>query len=442
MANYSENTSNKLLTHDVIAKEAAAMLVEESQFIKAINRNREKEFNKDKDGYKVGESVRVRIPPTPIVTDGRVFNSTDANENAQEKSVLLKIDTQKHVGLEFGAAEMTLKLTDFKNRFLKPAINSLATTIDADLLQRAIVSVNNMTLMQAQEAHPTAAWGRARQMLNRALAPQSDRMSLLSSGVTNRIVDPAGTLFNPTPEIAKQWKEGYIGRSRGFEFVESEHIYRQQTGSHGKTGMTVNGTGQKGGTLEVGGLTSGQTIKRGEVFTIAGVNQIHPITHQSYDVPLQFVVLEDVKAGGTTATLKIYPEIVPSTIESQLKSNATVKESPAASAAITFVMDSDSLIEQALCFQKDAFAAAFAPLKVLAGCEGYTFNASTMALRVQTGGDFKNDSEGTRIDVLYGFAAIRGNHAARILAPNAQSSYLELRDGWQSLPVSDFTTNN
>ena len=54
MANYSENTSNKLLTHDVIAKEAAAMLVEESQFIKAINRNRQKEFNKDKGGYKVG----------------------------------------------------------------------------------------------------------------------------------------------------------------------------------------------------------------------------------------------------------------------------------------------------------------------------------------------------------------------------------------------------
>ena len=45
--NYSENTSNKILTHEMVAKEAAAMLVEESQFIKAINRSREKEFNKD-----------------------------------------------------------------------------------------------------------------------------------------------------------------------------------------------------------------------------------------------------------------------------------------------------------------------------------------------------------------------------------------------------------
>ncbi|MGP5531213.1 P22 phage major capsid protein family protein [Psychrobacter celer] len=417
--NYSENTSNKVLTHEMVAKEAAAMLVEESQFIKAINRNREKEFNKDTQGYKKGDTVRIRVPPTPIVTEGHVFKSADANENAQEKSVNLTIDTQKHVGLEFGAAELTLNMTDFKSRFLQPAINSLATSIDADLLQRAIVTVNNMTSMQASEAHPTAAWGRARTMMNRALAPSSDRMSMLSSELTNKIVDPAGTLFNPTAEIAKQWKEGYIGRSRGFEFVESEHIYRQSTGSHGKTGMTVEGASQTGGTLTVGGITDGQTIKRGEVFTIEGVEQIHPVTHQTYQAPLQFVVLEDVTAGGTTATLKIYPEITPATVASQLKANATTLSSPANSAAITFVMDSDALVEQALCFQKDAFAAAFAPLEKLPGTEGYVFNGSTMALRVMSGGDFTNDTKGTRVDVLYGFAAIRGNHAARVLAPTA-----------------------
>lgn len=419
MANYSENDKNTILTHDVVAKEAAAMLVEESQFIKAINRNREKEFATDKNGYKVGDTVRIRIPPTPVVTDGHVFKQADADENAVERSSILKIDTQKHVGLSFGAAEQTLSLTKFKERFLQPAINSLATSVDADLLQRAIVSVNNMALMQSTELHPTAAWGRARTLMNRALAPSSDRMSMLSSDLTNKIVDPAGTLFNPTAEIAKQWKEGYIGRSRGFEFVESEHIYRQLTGSHGKTGLTVSGAGQTGDTLAISGTSNGQTIKKGEVFTIAGVEQIHPITHQTFSAPLQFVVMEDVTAGGTTATVKIYPEITPAKISTQSKSNATVLASPAAAAAITFTMDSDSLVEQALCFQKDAFAAAFAPLKVLAGMDGYTFNASTMALRVQTGGDFGNDSEGTRIDVLYGFAPIRANHAARVIAPSA-----------------------
>lgn len=417
MSNYSENTANKVLTHDTIAKESAAMLLEQSVFVKAINRNREKEFQKDLQGYTKGESVRVRIPPVPVVTEGHVFKPADADENAVETSVLLKVDTQKHVGLTFGAAEKALKLSDFKTRFLQPAINSLAANIDADLLKRAITAVNNVNVMQPVEKHPTAAWGRAAAQMNRALAPTGDRMSIMTSDFSNQIVDTAGNIFNPNPEIAKQWKEGYVGRSRGFDFVNSESIYRQYTGSHAQTGLTVSGASQTGNILKLGGITSGQTIKAGEVFTIAGVQAIHPILHTPQSHLVQFVVLKDVTAAGTTVDVEIYPPIQPSKVGSQLKSNATVVASPAATAAVEFTMESESFIDQALCFHKDAFAAAFVPLKVLANCEGYMFNAGSMALRVQTGGDFNNDREGTRIDVLYGFAAIRNNHAARILLP-------------------------
>lgn len=415
--NYSENDKNNIVTYGAVAKEGAAMLVEESQFVKAVNRRREKDFNRDSAGYKPGDTITIKIPPNPVVTDGAEFKDDDANENAKERTSLLTVDTQKHVGLQFGAAEMSLKMSEFKPRFLQPAIRALATIVDADLLKRAITCVNNATAMQASEPHPLAAWGRVQGMMNMSLTPHHDRMSLLSTGVSNRIIDASGNLFNPTAEIAKQYKTGYMGNARGFEFVNSEHIWRQQTGTHSKTGMTVSGAGQTGNTLTVGGVTEGQTIKAGEVFTITGIEQIHPITRQSYQVPLQFVVLEDVAVGGTTATLKVYPEIEPALVGVQKKSNATVLASPANSAALTFIMDSDSLIEQALCFEKNAFTAAFAPLKVLAGCEGSTANAETMALRVMTFGDGRKDMEGTRIDVLYGFAAIRGNHAARVLAP-------------------------
>ncbi len=416
MSNYSKNDSNEVLTHNMIAKEGAAMLVAESKFIQSVNREREKEFAKDSQGYKKGESVRIKIPPVPIVTEGHVYKEADANENAKERHVMLTVDTQKHVSLQFGMAERALHISQFKDRFLRPAIGSLATDIDADLLKRAIVTVNNATFIQANEIHPLGAWGRARTMLQRCLAPSSKRICLLSSEISNRIVDNSGRLFNPTKEIAKQYKEGYLGRARGFEFLESEHIFRQQTGSHSKNAVKVVGAGQTGNTLTIGGLSNGETIKAGEVFSIAGVEQIHPITRQSFQVPLQFVVLEDVEAGGSTATVKIFPEITPATIGNQLKGNATVSASPANDAAITFLMDSDSLIEQALCYDRDTFATAFVPLKVVEGCEGHTVNASSMALRVQTGGDWKNDFEGTRIDVLYGFTTVRNNHGARILA--------------------------
>lgn len=404
--------SNTVLTHNVVAKEAAAMLIEESVFIKSINRGREQEFNKDKAGYKVGSEVRIKIPPVPVVTDGKEYNGDDADLNAKETSRILKVDTQKHVSLEFGAAEQTLSLTDFKERFLKPAIQSLATTVDADLLKRAIVTVNNSTLIGANEIHPLAPFGRAREMLARSLTPAANRMALLSADFSNGIVDTSGTLFNPSAEIAKQYKEGYLGRSRGFEFVESEHIYRQENGK--TTGITVSGAGQTGGFLTVAGLANGDVIKAGQVFSLPGVEMLHPLTRLSYGKLMQFVVLEDVTAGGATATLKIYPEITPDMIGVAKQANANVSASPASGIGLTFVGGDNDVIDQALCYTKDAFSAAFAPLKVLAGCDGYTFNTETMALRVQTGGNWVSDYEGTRIDVLYGFTMVRGNHAARV----------------------------
>lgn len=76
--------------------------------------------------------------------------------------------------------------------------------------------------------------------------------------------------------------------------------------------------------------------------------------------------------------------------------------------------DEDDLIEQALAFDPHAFAAAFVPIGVIPSAKGYMFKSDAFALTVQTGGDIKNLTTDTRLDVLYGFATIRGNHAARI----------------------------
>jgi hypothetical protein len=66
-------------------------------------------------------------------------------------------------------------------------------------------------------------------------------------------------------------------------------------------------------------------------------------------------------------------------------------------------------------YHKDAFTAAFAPLPVLASCEGYTARLpSGVSVRVMTFGDGNNDYERTRIDVLYGFTHVRPLWACRI----------------------------
>lgn len=404
---------NKVLTHSLIAKEAAAMLLEKSVFIRAVSKDREKDVRKEVDGYKTGGKVTIRVPPVPVVTDGNVLNKDDQSINAQEQEVVLKVDTHKHVGLQFGVYERELDLTQYKERFLKPAVNSLAAVVDADILKKAIITVNNFTLYGGTEKHPLAPFGRARSAMNRALSPDSDRKVIISSDMQNDIVDTSGTLFNPNSEIAKQYKEGYVGRARGFDFFESEHIWSLVNGK--TAGITVNAAGQTGGILAVKGLANGDVIEAGQVFEIPGVYMLHPLTRQKTAHLMQFTVLEEVVAGGATATLKIYPEITPDLNSAQKRNaNATVDAAPADSAVLQFTGEQDDLIEQALVFDPYAFAAAFVPIGVIPSAEGYMFKSDAFALTIQTGGDIQTLTTDTRLDVLYGFTTIRGNHAGRV----------------------------
>jgi hypothetical protein len=92
-----------------------------------------------------------------------------------------------------------------------------------------------------------------------------------------------------------------------------------------------------------------------------------------------------------------------------------VDAAPADAAAITIFGTASQGKTQDIVFHKDAFASAFAPLPVLASCEGYTASVKGISVRVMTFGDGKNDLENTRIDVLFALpAAIRPDHACRV----------------------------
>lgn len=222
------------------------------------------------------------------------------------------------------------------------------------------------------------------------------------------LVDSSKALFHANKQIERGFLRGSIGEAVGADFYEHQSCPIHTNGSK-VSGVTVSGASQSGSALKLGSLTSGDTITKGSVFTIADVYAVHPLTGKAYAHLQQFVVTEDFEATGTTGTVSIYPEINASF------PNKTVSALPASSAALTFVGSASTSYRQNLMFHRDAFTTAMAPLEVLPGCEGYTARLPNgFSVRVMTGGDFKNDIEATRIDVLYGFATVRGLHAARI----------------------------
>lgn len=396
--------ANTILTHQMIAREAAKMLVEEDTVVKNVNTGRKGEFTETVNGYKKGDTVQIGIPPVPVTFDGPVFAGGGNAPDLVEKKVNLTLDTQKHVPLTFTAKEKLLSLSDFKERFLAPAMQSLRSVMNADLLVRMARSTPNVVGTPGTVPNTRRTYGQARASLERFLAPDGNRSVLFSSDANLELSEANSTLFNAQRDISDIYRMGAVGDFSGFTFFENQSMPVLTLGAG--SGYVVNGANQTGTGLVVG--TGTGALTRGTVFTLAGVFAVHPITGQSTGKLRQFLVAADY-AGGA-GTVSIYPEIAPTT--SILI--GTVTASPANGAALTLVGAPSTGYRQNLAFHKDAFAVAYAPLPVLAGLEGYTATAKNVSVRVMQFADGKNDIESTRIDVLYGMATVRPDHSVRV----------------------------
>ena len=394
--------ANTVLTHQMIARMAAQILEEEAPFIANINKGRQDEFGVDVQGFKKGDTVKIKIPTAGRVFDGAVFAAGGAAADVIEESVNLTLDTQKHIALQFGAKEKMLDISDFKERILRPQMQTLSSVIEADLIARAVATVPNQVTMTLAGANPSQALALARAKMNQYLTPAGERSTVLSGTANVALSGEVSRLYNPTQVSSKAYLQGYVASAFGSDLYEHQSIPVLNNGT--ATGLTVSSAGQAGKSITMTATGTG-TVTKGTILNIAGVNAVHPLTGQDLGVLQDFVVTEN--ATVTTGTsVKIFPAI------NDVAPNKTTS-AKAANGAVVTVKSVNGF--QNLEFHKDAFTAAFAPLPVIASCEGYTARLpSGISVRVMTFGDGNNDIERTRIDVLYAFQAVRPLHACRI----------------------------
>lgn len=394
--------ANQVLTHQMIAREAAKYLEELAPFTANINKGRQDEFGSDVSGYKKGDTVKIKIPTSGKVFDGAIYAGGAAGTDVIEESVNLSLDTQKHIALQFGTKEKMLNITDFKERILRPQMQTLASVIEADLIAKGVLGTPHTVSMNTAGTTPSSALALARAKMNQYLTPAGDRSALITSTANVALSGEISRLYNPTQASSKAYLDGYVATAYGSDLFEHQSIPTHANGT--AAGITVSAAGQTGNSITMTASTGG-TLVKGQILTIAGVNAVHPLTGQDTGSLQQFVVTEAVTVGTGTA-VKIYPAINPAA------PNKTATASPISGVVVSTVSVNGV---QNLAFHKDAFTAAFAPLPVIASCEGYTARLpSGISVRVMTFGDGNNDIERTRIDVLYGFQTVRGLHAVRI----------------------------
>jgi hypothetical protein len=387
--------ANTILTPLMITREALRILHQKCTFIGSINRQYDDSFAQK--GAKIGDTLRIRLPNQYTVRSG--INM--AMQDTVEQQIPLRVNNVKGVDLNFTSQELTLSLDDFSKRIIEPAMAVLAANIEADALSMrrdVYQQVNNvaapMALLQALQG---------RKLLQESLAPDGDRTALLNSFDNVQLVNSISGLFNDTTTIAKQYREGYMGRTAGFDFMESTHLSTQARGTF--SGYLISSAGQTGETLAVDTGTGAVDI--GSVFTIPGVNRVHPETKVDTGVPQQFTVIQAV--GIPAAQLIISPAIVTT------GAYQNVTASPADNAVLNFVGTSGTPYGQSMVYHKDAFTFATADLVMPQGVDfaaREVMDGISMSMVRQF--QISDRSFPCRLDVLYGYKTLRPQLAARI----------------------------
>jgi len=378
---------------------------EKATFIGTINRQFDDSFGASSG--KIGDTLRIRYPSEYTRRTGsRVMDVQDS----VQQSTSLVVATQDGVDMRFNSRELALDLDSFSQLHLEPAMATLVSNIDSDVLQGCTRSTFNWGGTAGTAISTLVAAGEARTRLNRGLAPKGDRRIQVNSAVMGSMVNGVAAYFNPSNAISEQYREGFVARTAMADYYENERVWSMAN----TTSVTLS-TAKLNGYISTLGQTSinislltVSSASIGMKFTLANVNDVHPETKQSYGVLKQFTII----AATDVSTYTISPAIY----RSGPRQNVTGTGTTTSTNALTWLGDPNSTYALGLMYHRDAFTFATAALPLMSSaekCVRRTYDG--ISLRVWQDTDIRNDELLTRIDILYGFAAIRPQWAAVVI---------------------------
>ena len=394
--------ANSLLTISQITRKAAMVLHQKCNFIGNMNRGYDDAYAKT--GAKIGDTLRIRLPNQYTVRSGINMSAQDTTE----QKVDLVVNNVKGVDLSFTSQELALSLDDFNDRIIDPAMSVLAAAIESDVYTNLYKKVYNLVDGDAA-AFAFSHVSSARQKLTENLAPLSKRSAILSPAHTTKFMNDTKGLFHASENIEEQYREGKLGMIQGASFYENTIFADHTTGTAAKsTGYLSNGATQSGATITVD--TGTTTFLVGDVITFAGVFSVHPETKVSTGQLQQFVITAN--SGASATSLAISPSVV-ATGALQNVSNTVADNS-----AVTKVgAGASELLNGSLMFYRDAFTFATADLPLPDGTDKAA-RAVVDGISVSMVRDFTISDRAfpCRLDVLYGYQALRPQLAVRIHA--------------------------
>ncbi|MER6832701.1 P22 phage major capsid protein family protein [Streptomyces cellulosae] len=120
--------ANTFLTAQTIAQQALANLYETTVMASLVHRDYEAEFAR-----KQGDAITIRKPTTFVANEYNRASGITV-QDATENSVNMTLNHFADVSFAVTSEDMTLKIQDFDEQLLTPAMEAIAQKIDRDLL--------------------------------------------------------------------------------------------------------------------------------------------------------------------------------------------------------------------------------------------------------------------------------------------------------------------
>lgn len=384
-----------------------------------------KSFRKQSfDGTEAERSGNVFWRPMPYVAqsfDG-IDQSANFNRSYTQLSVPATLGYSKAVPLTLSATELRDQLQE--QRLGKAAMQRLASDINVSCSNLAALT-GTVVVKRTGPASGFDDIAAIDNAFNRVGVQMDGRKAFLPSEHYNSMASNLAGRQTLNGKTLTAYEKAAIGNIAGFDTFKLDYGYRLAAAAG--TTVTVNGANQyytpkstsTAGTGETSnvdnryqnltiGVVSG-TVKVGDAFTIAGVNEVHHITKADTGSLKTFRVTAIVSGAGGAGVVQISPPIISATGGTDAeKQYQNVNAAPANGAAITFLNTATSVV----CpfWQDEAFEiipGKYAPKEDsgLAIMSATTDNGLTVTMTRQ--GDINGLNTKYRWDVLFGLVNLQ-----------------------------------
>ena len=381
-----------------------------------VHRAYEAEYGTTSEGSKKGATITIRKPVRYTVRDGATVSMQDTTEG----STTIVVNKQKGVDLQFSSSDMTLKITDFSERYIKPAMSQLANQVDTDLYG-LFSTVPNWVGTPGQTVNSITDFNLAPQRLDEMAVPTDKRRAILTPSDYYGMIGSFTSLYakqGATAETALRRAE--LGTISNIDTYMAQNVATFTRGSAATDSTTVNGnaitTYAASATTNTCSLTtqSGTSTgvwTAGDIFTIAGVYAVNPVSKSVLSYLKQFTVITGGTATGGAVTLTISPAI----IASGAYQNCSIAGGTTNGQGVTLLGTASTAYSQNLVFHENALALCMVPMEMPDGAVKKA-RESYKGLSVRLVGfyDGTNDINQWRLDILYGVKSIYPELATRL----------------------------